>query len=433
MNQEKKHPRLLTISVNAWSESNSIGIFFSSHFGAWNKENLSNIYLRNEKIDNKYCSQYFRIAEIDILKSMLSNKSLGIEISYNEKNRAILNKGNRKVKANKFIESIKRIRPISILFLRELFWSVGFRNKDKLKAFLEKNKPEVIHMHCSGLIYPHKVLHYCHKITNAKVVLFCGDEIYSYKNFMPLARLYQFFLRIWIKKTVKISDLNYAATPELCNYYSVVFGKTFNVLYKGATVIPPKPKTHKLPMKLIYAGNILWDRWQTLSLIAKAINQISNGRQLYKLEIYTNNGLSKKMLSALNTEYSEIKKAVAYEEVKRILSVADIVIHAEGFTEKFKKITKYSFSTKIVDCVQSGSCIMAVGPMELASINFLKNTNAAIIANSYEDICNQLQLIISDSKIIDEMPLQMYFVVKDKFDLKIIREDIYNDIIKILD
>jgi len=433
MNQEKIYPRLLIISVNAWSESKSSGIFFSSHFGAWNKENLSNIYLRDEKIDNKYCSKYFRIAESDIRKSILSKKSLGIEMSHNKESNVTIIKENRIKKPTKFIEFIKRIRPTSILLLRELFWIIGFRNKDKLKAFLEKIKPEIIHMHCSGLIYPHRVLHYCHKITNAKVVIFCGDEIYSYKNFWPLARLYQFFLRIWIKKTVKISDLNYAATPELCDYYLGIFGKTFNVLYKGALIIPPIKKTHKLPLQLVYTGNILWARWQTLSLVAKAIKQISDGRQLFKLEIYTNNALSKKMLSALNTEYSEVKKAVTYEEVKRILSNADIVIHAEGFSKKYNKITKYSFSTKIVDCVQSGSCIMAVGPRELASICFLEHTNAAIIANSYEDICNRLRMIISDSKVIDELPLRMYYSVKDKFDLNLIREDIYNDIIKILD
>jgi len=432
--KEKYFPRLLTISINAWSETKSTGIFFTSHFGDWHQEKIANIYLRSEDIDNKSCLRYFRIAETDILKSMLSGKSLGIEILHNNLDINKYKSDYRiKNKPVKVIELIKRIRPTSVLFLREIFWAVGFKRKEKLDMFLKDFKPDVIHLFCPGLIYGHRVLHYCQKLTNAKVVLFFGDEIYTYKSFWPLERLYQFILRGWIRKTINIADLNYAATPELSEFYSQIFGKEFKLFYKGAKMIHPVSKDHKLPLKIVYAGNILWDRWKTLALIAKAINEVSDDKQLFKLEIYTNNALSKEMQLALNTAHSEVKKAVPYEEVKSILSDADLVLHVEGFAKKYINITKYSFSTKIVDCIQSGSCVMAVGPNELASINFLKQSEAAIVANNYDEICKNLQKIIADKETLDFLPRLMNIYVKDKFELSIIRENLYKDFIKILD
>lgn len=435
MIENKKYfPRILIITVNAWNDSISSGNTISNRFGAWDPEKISNIYLRNERIDNKICHKYFRITERDIFKSLFSGKSSGEEIAYDKEVNDYSIFNSKIHKKNKIIEYIKTTRLTSVLFLREIFWAIGFRKKDKLKSFLKDINPEVIHMHCPvhGHIYAHRILHYCQKITNAKVVLFYGDDMYSYKNNWPLDRIYQFILRVWVKKTVKISDLNYAVTSELCEYYSNIFEKEFKLLFKGASLLPPTLKPHTLPLKIVYTGNILWNRWRTLALISKAIEQVSNGGNVFKLEIYTQSAISKNMQLALNTENSQIKNAISYEEVKKTLAIADIVLHVESFTQKYMLITKYSFSTKIVDCIQSGSCIMAVGPDELASINFLKQTNAALVANNYDEICNHLQNIIKNRKKLNEMPLRMYGFAKDKFDINRIRENITTDIIKLI-
>ena len=427
--KELNFPKLLVISINAWSDKNSTGNTISNHFGGWDSTKISNVYLRNEEIDNECCSSYFRICEKDIIHSFFYRKELGVAVEYTK------GSANRAVSPEKETSKIKsfliRIRPTIILLLRELFWKIGFRRKGRLDDFLKKSQPEIIHVHSPNLIYGHRVLHYCHKVTQAKVVVFFGDEIYTYKNFWPLNTLYQSILRYWIRKTLKISDINYAATPELCDYYSVLFGKEFKVLYKGALIAPPVSKKQQGPLKLVYAGNLLYGRWKTLSLISKAIGELSDLKNQFQLSIYTGTVLSEAMKKSLNTKHSTVFGAVSFPEIKKIMKEADVVLHVETFEKEYIAITKYSFSTKIVDCIQSGSCIMGVGPNELASIHFLKQSQGALVANSYQDICSELKKIDSDIGIIDECATTMYHFSKSIFDLNIIRKKIYQDLIEL--
>jgi hypothetical protein len=422
-------PRLLVITVNPWSDKIASGNTISNHLGGLDKAKLSNLFLRNGEIDNDCCENYFRISEKDIVTSFFSKKDLGIEIEY-EKEVKIqsVHKISRTSKIKNFLI---RIRPSFILLLRELLWKVGFRRRKKLDRFLKKNAPEVIYILCPSLVYGHRVLHYSQKITNAKVVVFFGDENYSYKSYWPLSILYQFFLRYWIRKTVAISSIIYAATPELCDYYSNLFGKKFKVLYKGVSILPPIHKKYVKPLKIVYAGNLLYGRWQTLSLISKAIVEVTTEQKEFELSIYSGTPLSKEMDISLNTNNSSVLGAVSFNEVKKIMEDAAIVLHVEAFNKKNIQKTKYSFSTKITDCIQSGNCVMGIGPSELASINFLKNSEGAIIANSYADIVSQLQKVNLDHDIINDYRINMYDFSKDFFDMDKMRERIRNDFYKL--
>lgn len=425
-NNLENFPSLLVITVNAWSDKIASGNTISNHLGGWDKSKVSNLFLRNEEIDNNCCERYFKISEKNIINSFLSKRELGVEVQYSKE---INSQSFSKIlKTSKIKNFLIRIRPAFILLLREILWKVGFLRKSKLDSFLKKNSPDVIYIFCPSLIYGHRILHYCHKITNAKVVVFFGDENYSYKNYWPLSFIYQFYLRYWIRKTISISSINYAATPELSDYYSCISGKKFKVLYKGISILPPAPKIYSKPLKIVYAGNLLYNRWRTLSLISNAIEEVSVDKQNeFELSIYSGTPLSKEMDKRLNTKYTSVLGAVSFNKVKKIMEDADIVLHVEAFDKKNIQKTKYSFSTKITDCIQSGNCVMGVGPSELASINFLKNSKSAIIANTYSEIVSQLQNISLDNKIINDCRIKMYDFSKELFDLDSIRESIYKD------
>ena len=427
---EKQMPNLLVITINAWSDVNSTGNTISNHFGNWDKHKVSNVFLRDEEIDNDCCTSYFRICEKDILNSLFSRKQLGVEVQQVKENKKKL--GFKTIKNTKIKEFLIRKRPMLVLLLREIFWFIGFRKKSKLDEFLNRSNPEIIHIHTPTLIYGHRVLHYCHKKTRAKVVLFFGDELYDYKTYWPFDFLYQSILRYWVRKTIKIASINYAATPELCDYYSSIFGKEFKVLYKGTSIVVPHSKPHPKPLKIVYAGNLLYNRWKTLALLSKAIEQVSNNQEEFELMIYSATPLSKKMNDSLNSKHATVLGAKPFHEIKKIMQDADIVLHVESFEKKYMNITKYSFSTKIVDCIQSGSCIMGIGPKELASINFLTQSEAAVIANSFDEIVMQLQKIILNHILIDDYIFKMHNFTKNIFDLNLIRENIQKDLMESL-
>jgi hypothetical protein len=422
----EKSPRLLVISINAWSDKISSGNTLSNHLANWDKNKLFNIYLREEEIDNNCCEIYFRISEKDMLKSIFSRVDLGDYVFKEDKIAK-----SKMQKASNLRKFIVRLRPNSVLLLREVFWKIGFQRKNKLKEFLLQTSPEVIYILCPTLIYGHRILHYCQKQTNAKVVVFHGDENYSYKSYMPLSLIYQFFLRRWIKQTTKIASINFGATTELCDYYSRMFDLNFNVLYKSISLLPTKDKTFNKTIKIVYAGNLLYGRWKTLSLISKAIGEVTNDNFQFEMSIYTNTPLSKEMHQSLNNNFSKVYDAVPYEEVKKIMNNADIVLHVEAFDKKNIQTTKYSFSTKITDCIESDSCILAVGPKEVASMKFLENSGGAIISNNYPEIIDSLRLIIDDVKIINEFRFKMNEFAKTIFDKNITKKVLHKSIISL--
>jgi hypothetical protein len=85
-----------------------------------------------------------------------------------------------------------------------------------------------------------------------------------------------------------------------------------------------------------------------------------------------------------------------------ILAKADIVLHAESFAKKEIRKTRLSFSTKIIDCMQSGSCLLAIGPESTASIRFLQGEGIAetIVTDDVSDIEARLLRLIQDENAI---------------------------------
>ena len=65
---------------------------------------------------------------------------------------------------------------------------------------------------------------------------------------------------------------------------------------------------------------------------------------------------------------------------------SDVAVHVESFDLKNRLTTRLSFSTKIIDCMNSGCAILAIGPNSQAGMAYLKDNNAAICINNIKDI-----------------------------------------------
>lgn len=88
---------------------------------------------------------------------------------------------------------------------------------------------------------------------------------------------------------------------------------------------------------------------------------------------------------------------------------------------------KYSFSTKIIDCLQSGSATIAIGPSNISSIKYMNKVPGVIVINKLEDLereifkaISQKNNIINSSKKIREYALNNHEINKNQ---KKIRED----------
>lgn len=262
------------------------------------------------------------------------------------------------------------------------------------------------------------IIKYLKKNTECKVVLLIADEVYgSYKNYAFYRRGY---LKRELKKCIMAADKLYGISDEMSELYSNRFNKAVSTLYKGCDLsLPPKGYLNPV-LRFVYAGNLFWGRDDTLSKVADAIEKINKNGLKATLEIYTGASITEQLKNKLNRgESSKIMGPRSYDEIKHIMHEADVVLHVESFDEKSIETVKYSFSTKIIDCLQSGSQILGVGPSGIASIEYLKKVDGAMVITTGDEIEEKIMQIVSS-------PEKMLKNIEQTYKYALERHDIVN-------
>ena len=156
--------------------------------------------------------------------------------------------------------------------------------------------------------------------------------------------------------------------------YQKIFHCRIDLLRKSSLISYKKHKKHD-KLQIIYAGGIYEGREKTLIEVIKAIKQANNGMLL---DVYTTSKPEDTTFFEENKDVVKLHKAISYDELVKKYQEHDIALHVESFEAKFAERTKLSFSTKIVDCLQSGGAVLAICPNINAGYKFLKKEQAAL-------------------------------------------------------
>jgi hypothetical protein len=122
---------------------------------------------------------------------------------------------------------------------------------------------------------------------------------------------------------------------------------------------------------------------------------------------------------------------ISYSEIKKVLADSDIVIYVEAMDLINRMKTRLSFSTKMIDYFESGSCIFAVGWKEAASIKYLAKNNAAFIVTDINKIEWKLKDLIDDPRKILIYGSKAWDCGKRNHQEDNTRRKLKNDIIKL--
>lgn len=384
--------KVLIISRNAWSNSISTGNTLSNFFRDWETEKIANIYCRNEKINNSICKKYYRITEIDLINCLKHGGIPGKEIEIENDIETKDNETSKKVYSN-----LRKHKFVILLWARELLWKSGKWKNDNLNGFLDSFNPDIIYMPIYDCFYMHDLLQYCANRTNAKVVLFTGDDMYSLRQFSlsPLYWINRLILRKKIRQSIEISSKRYCLMESQAIEYEGYFGKPFDILIKevsshGKIVRREKQRNN---IQLVYTGNIDKGRYKSLLAIAKSLDNF----KLYRFDIYSSSYLTQRMQKTLQKN-AQVKfhGEITPEEVFSVQASADIAIHVEGLGVKERLRDRLSFSTKLVDYLSNGKCIFALGWENSSSIRYLEDNNIACVATKKEEIIDSLRKLEKD-------------------------------------
>lgn len=175
--------------------------------------------------------------------------------------------------------------------------------------------------------------------------------------------------------------------------YADEYGVRTSTLFKcGDFTDHIDTKRIEKPIKIVYAGRLYCNRWKSLVQIGEALKEINCETVKIVLDVYTQDKLTASQKKALSEDkFIYLKGSVSPTELKGIYREADIALHIESLDRRNKLLTRVSFSTKIIDLMNSTCAIMAICWSEHAGYKYLKANDSALCISSYNEILPTLQ------------------------------------------
>lgn len=398
---------VLVLTRTAWDDRIASGNTLSNFFEDWNNTKFYCLYSRDTMPNNKVCNNYYSISPISIVKNFFRPSKIGRRFEY------FYRTGNKSenVFETKMVGIAKRHKLISD-FICNLAYATNLWKNESFKKFIIDCNPDIVF--CFGQKDPltYRVVKYLKHHTKAKIISYYVDD--QYRHNITAFNYIQKQQNFYLKEIACMSDLCYAISQKMCDEYRDLYQKHFHLLYKGCDISSPKTTVNS-PIRFVYAGNLFYHRDKVLGALAKAIKRVNDGTSIAHLDIYSGTQINDKTLSLLNIEgSSSLHKARPFEDIKQIMKNADIVLHVESFDEEQMKIVRLSFSTKITDCMQSGSMMLAIGPKSVASMEYASRVPGCIVVNKLEDLEDTIfRLVNFRAKIIENAAKTNEFAKKN--------------------
>lgn len=432
----QKHPKVLISTVDCWNDKIGANTM-SSLFDDYNVEKIANIYIRADIPNSQVCERYFQISENNVMKSIFKRNTItGRVFSGKDENldeEVIKNKNKEKSVYTFF----KKYRLWIFLFAREIIWKAGRWKSKELNEFVDDFNPDVLFFPVEGYIHFNRLNEYLIKKSRKKAICFIWDDVFTYKTSKNIGFLiHRYFCRRSIKQLISLCDAVFAITPKAKKEIDREFNINSILLTKPINYSNSKYYQYRIskPIQMIYTGNLLIDRDKTLIKLVDTIKKINSEKTIpyVELNIYTSTKLSEYSYSRLNVDGScYVKKAVTQNQVFEIQKQADILVFAEALEGNNKYSARLSFSTKLTDYFATGKCIFAIGPKDIAPIEYLIENNCAIVAINEKEIYVKLKQIINNENLINEYGFNSYNVGQKKHNEVEIKKKLYEVINKV--
>lgn len=429
--------KVLIISHNPIGDIDNIGITLRNLFSTFNKEELCQLFLRDQECNFDVCDNYYCFKETDILKSNFKkgNQTGYIKYSNEETTEDEVLLDNDKTNGFKnFIYEFGRKRTQYIYSARNYIWRHSNWYSRELKEWLSLQRPTVIFFCAGDYSFLFEIVETIAKDLNIPVISYYVDEYYFVKE--KNEKLLHFDSKDYkkcFKRIYNLSKVNFCISESMSDVYSREFGKNAEILMNS--VIPNELNTsYKLGdnVNVRYFGNISYGRSDSLSKLSSIFAKLNkeNKRQL-NFEVYsgeTNNALIAEFKKNKDVNFMG---CISSEEVSKEIAKSDILVVTESFDKDNRETVKHSVSTKIPDSLNSGKLILALGPNDVEAISYLKRNNAALVLDDLdkaESICAKLYGDIDVSAIIANANALINKNHDKKLNDKILRNALYENI-----
>lgn len=417
--------RILIISKEAWRDEQNGGNVLSNMFSQLPNSEFAQIYCNEQEPNNTICRNYYQMSDRMMVNNILHRAHVGRKVVYDKvPTKTEAKTESYKTAGGKFGGNLKRVA-------RELVWAIGRWDKKEIITYAREFNPDIIFAPCYGNHYMQRLTALVHNALNVPVVSYISDDFYTNKQFKfsPIFWLNHMFIRRRTRKIFRHYSLVYTMTDEQKQQCERDFGANMKILRKNGKFENQylKSKVND-PIRFVYAGGIYLNRWKTLGALAEAMRHINADGVKMVLDIYTNNKLDQQMQQEINDGITaRVHKAVSMAELMDIYHKSDVALHAEAFDITNRHVVRMSFSTKIVDCMDSGCAVMAICDKKQAGGSYLRRNECAICIHDLKQIESVLRNIVDHPHQLIKMQNKAFEVGRKYHLQENITRDLIND------
>lgn len=367
-------PKVLVISSSTFSKTQNNGKTMSSFFANYDADKIAQFSFSNGEGNFDVCRKYYILSLGNVLKNTCgAEKTLQKEETTNGNSSVPQTTNSLKYKLFHHF-SLKRL-PFTVFF-KNLLWERA--DYSAAMKWIEEFNPDIVFFQGFSMKYGYKfALKVCKKL-NIPMILELTDDytesLYKYSLFERYNR--KSYLK-YFKEAIKFAVKTIVISPKMKNEYEKRFEGNFIVMMNSVPVSETDAirNPNAELTDFIYAGNVLLNRWKVLKDFAAALRKTN---EKATLSIYTPDIPPEKILKEIRKE-----PAIRYggnltpEELAERIKRCSAVVHVESFDKLNKKITRLSLSTKIPEYMSSGALIVAIGPEDISSIEYLNENKIA--------------------------------------------------------
>jgi hypothetical protein len=379
--------KILIISNSIPNEDNATSITLKNMFSGWPVNQIAVIYTSLEKTPRNSIYPVFHISELKYFNNKQTTSNALINNARLSKSEVKGVRGANKRSSLKF-----RVLNYIHTLLSSYKALLPYKYSSELKKFVSEFKPDIIYTPLGSIAIMNITCKLSDNFNLPVVPHFMDDwphTIYEddFSLFIPcLSKKY------FLNKVFKKAKIGLVISDKMAGEYSSEYHKRFfplmNCIELGELNSERPVMMSGKKIVFSYFGGLHLLRWKTLRLFFELLEKKSALFQhALEFRIYTSDADRIKYQHEFNQSPAVLFcERVSQDGLLSEMKKSNYLIHVEAFDEKIKKYTRLSISTKIPEYLVAQRPIVAIGPHDVASIEYLRNNNCAHVVSDLENI-----------------------------------------------
>ncbi len=385
-------PRVLVISAAAINGNSGTGVTLGNLFRTWPTDKLAQIHSDTVGPDTSICARDWRLSPGDV-------PAYGLAKTIVELFRKVASPKTRELPQMPLGLNRCRLRTAATAWLDLIPYNLSLSFWQWLRTF----SPEVVLSNLASIRQVRLTLSVVRQCDCSLIPFFHDDwpstqyagsrlTVYPRKVLVEL-------LRQCLSRAPVGMGNSHAMAVDYTRRYGIPFEPFMNCVPVPQWVPEPPTPTQ---IRFVYCGGLGLGRALCLQDVAHAIQQAVGRKVKPELVIYApERDLLQHRAAFASNPAVRLGGSISQQRMPEAFRAAHVLVHVESFEPYHRAYTRLSFSTKLPGYLAAGRPILAYGPPEQASVEYLRGTGAVVVTEP-----NSPDLRLQIQRLCEKEPLR---------------------------